>query len=66
MEKMAYSAREQAYGIQRNEAPTCGCIITFRGDVVGCDPTAAGPRGLARWRNESASTILFLLNSFDF
>ena len=30
--------------------------MTFRGAVVGCEPTAAGPKGLARWR-KSASTI---------
>lgn len=33
--------------------------MTFNGAVVGCEPTAAGPRGLARWRKESASTIIF-------
>ena len=32
--------------------------MTFRGAVVGCEPTTAGPRGLARWREESASTII--------
>lgn len=32
--------------------------MTLKGVVVGCEPTAAGPRGLARWRKESASTIL--------
>lgn len=31
--------------------------MTFNGAVVGCDPAAAGPRGLARWRNESGATI---------
>lgn len=40
---------------------TCGCIITFSGAVVCCDPTAAGPNGLARCKNEFASTILSLL-----
>lgn len=30
--------------------------MTFRGAVVGCEPTAAGPKGLARWR-KSASSI---------
>ena len=33
--------------------------MTFRGAVVGCEPTTAGPRGLARWRKESASTMIF-------
>lgn len=32
--------------------------MTFKGAVVGCEPTAAGPKGLARWRKESASTII--------
>ena len=32
--------------------------MTFKGAVVGCEPTAAGPRGLARWRKESASTMI--------
>ena len=32
--------------------------MTFKGAVDGCEPTAAGPKGLARWRKESASTIL--------
>ena len=31
--------------------------MTFSGAVVGCEPTAAGPKGLARWR-KSASTII--------
>ena len=31
--------------------------MTFRGAVVGCEPGSAGPRGRARWRKESASTI---------
>ncbi len=31
--------------------------MTFKGAVVGCEPTAAGPKGLARCRKESASTI---------
>ena len=26
--------------------------------MVGCEPATAGPRGLARWRKESASTII--------
>lgn len=43
-------------GSQRDR--TCGCMITFRGAVVGCAPTAAGPKGLARWRNDSVSAIL--------
>lgn len=33
-------------------------MITFRGAVVGCAPTAAGPKGLARWRNDSDSAML--------
>ena len=32
--------------------------MTLRGAVVGCVPTAAGPKGRARCRNESASTII--------
>ena len=32
--------------------------MTFKGAVDGCEPTAAGPRGLARWRKESGCTIL--------
>lgn len=32
--------------------------MTFSGAVVGCDPMVAGPRGLARWRNESLSSML--------
>ncbi len=32
--------------------------MTFKGAVVGWEPTAAGPRGLARWRKESASTMI--------
>ena len=32
--------------------------MTFRGDVAGCAPTAAGPSGLARWRKESGDTIV--------
>lgn len=35
-------------------------MITFRGAVVGCAPTAAGPKGLARWRNDSVSAILVI------
>lgn len=31
--------------------------MTFSGAVVGCEPTAAGPKGLARWR-KSASNII--------
>lgn len=34
--------------------------MTFKGVVVGCEPTAAGPKGLARWRKESASTIILV------
>lgn len=34
--------------------------MTFKGVVLGCEPTAAGPRGLARWRKESASTIFLV------
>lgn len=26
--------------------------------MVGCEPATAGPRGLARWRKESASAII--------
>ena len=46
--------------------------MTFRGAVVGCEPATAGPRGLARWRKESASTIIFrqtvyiILRALDF
>ena len=37
---------------------TWGCMTTFRGAVEGCDPTAAGPSGLARCRNVSASAMV--------
>jgi len=45
--------------------PTCGCIMTFRGAVVGCDPMTAGPRGLAKCRKVSPSTILSKLCSWS-
>lgn len=32
-------------------------MTTFKGAVVNCVP-GAGPRGLARWRKESASAML--------
>ena len=32
--------------------------MTFNGAVMGCDPIAAGPSGLARCRKESASAIV--------
>lgn len=32
--------------------------MTFKGAVVGCEPTAAGPRGLARWRKSASTMIL--------
>ena len=35
-----------------------GWIITLRGAVDGTAPTAAGPRGRARWRNESGFAML--------
>ena len=45
-------------GLAFQKGRTCGCIMTFSGAVVGCAPTAAGPKGLARWRNDSVSAIL--------
>ena len=33
-------------------------MTTFKGAVVGAVPTATGPKGRARWRNESVSAIL--------
>ena len=35
-----------------------GWIITLRGAVEGTAPTAAGPRGRARWRKESGFAML--------
>ena len=37
---------------------TWGCITTRRGAVVGCAPTAAGPRGRVRCRKPSCSAML--------
>lgn len=33
-------------------------MTTFRGAVVGADPTTTGPRGRARWRKESVAAML--------
>src|SRR5271168_3642672 len=35
-----------------------GWITTLRGAVEGAAPTAAGPRGRARWRKESGFAML--------
>jgi hypothetical protein len=35
-----------------------GWMITLRGAVEGAAPTAAGPRGRARWRKESGFAML--------
>ena len=39
-------------------------MITLRGAVVGCDPTAAGPKGLAKWIKESVSAIGISMRRF--
>jgi hypothetical protein len=36
---------------------TCGCIMTFKGAVVGC-PITAGARGRARCRKEGVATAM--------
>jgi hypothetical protein len=35
-------------------------MITFRGAVVNAAPTFAGPRGRARWRNESSVAMILI------
>ena len=40
--------------------------MTFSGAVVGCDPIAAGPSGLAKCKKESASAIVLVLCSICF
>jgi hypothetical protein len=54
---LAVGRCELSARVGRELERTWGCIMTFRGAVVGCEPGSAGPRGRARWRKESASTM---------